>query len=211
MLRAAAADDDVPDRQTVVDALEVALEGEDALEQHWRSVEQAEQQAAGGAVGGAVGGGARGAVFAPNARSVDTPAYLRALWALCETQAAAAGVEAAWCTRRVDALAELQEVSGGPYDAIIVAMGSRAVEITELQGLASVLRPCRGQNLLLENSADLRTPLISGKYVVPVAHGAQLLAGATFEYDPPDIVHRPPDAEVHPNPNRLTLTLTGQP
>ena len=211
MLRAAADADD-PEREAGIDE---ALEGEDALEQHWRSVDQAEQQAGGsnagggeaagaaaegaggGAVGGgAVGGGARGAVFAPNARSVDTPAYLRALWALCETQAAAAGVEAAWCTRRVDALAELQEVTGGPYDAIIVAMGSRAVEITELQGLASVLRPCRGQNLLLENSADLRTPLISGKYVVPVANGAQLLAGATFEYDPPDIVHRPPDAEA---------------
>ena len=59
-----------------------------------------------------------------------------------------------------------------------------------------MLRPCRGQNLLLENSAGLRTPLISGKYVVPVADGAQLLAGATFEYDPPDIVHRPPDAEA---------------
>eukprot|EP00964_Phaeocystis_antarctica_P122981 scaffold86650_cov59-Phaeocystis_antarctica.AAC.1 len=206
MLRAAADADD-PEREAGIDE---ALEGEDALEQHWRSVEQAEQQAGGsnagggeaagaaaeGAVSGAVGGGARGAVFAPNARSVDTPAYLRALWALCETQAAAAGVEAAWCTRRVDALAELQEVTGGPYDAIIVAMGSRAVEITELQGLASVLRPCRGQNLLLENSAGLRTPLISGKYVVPVANGAQLLAGATFEYDPPDIVHRPPDAEA---------------
>ena len=39
-------------------------------------------------------------MFAPNARSVDTPAYLRALWALCEAQAAAAGVEARWCARR---------------------------------------------------------------------------------------------------------------
>ena len=89
---AAAADDDADGDDANDDDRQVAgeaLEGEDALEQHWRSVEQTEQQAAGGAVGGAVGGGARGAVFAPNARSVDTPAYLRALWSLCEAQAAA--------------------------------------------------------------------------------------------------------------------------
>ena len=32
--------------------------------------------------------------------------------------------------------------------------------------------------------------------MVPVAGGTQLLAGATFEYDPPDTVHRPPDPEA---------------
>jgi len=165
MLRAAA-DGEVPDREA---GGEARTDREDALEQHWRSAEQAARQAAGsnvagaaaGAVGGAVSSGARGAVFAPNARSVDTPAYLRALWALCEAQAAAAGVEARWCTRHVGALAELQApqppqpptadlpadlpadlqgaVAGGPYDAIIVATGSRAVDIAELRGLASVL------------------------------------------------------------------------
>ena len=55
---------------------------------------------------------------------------------------------------------------------------------------------CRGQNLLLENAGGLKTPLICGKYAVPVAAGAHVLAGATFEYDPPETVHRPADADA---------------
>ena len=50
---------------------------------------------------------------------------------------------------------------------------------------------------VLTLSADaLRLPLISGKYVVPIDGGRRLLAGATFEYDPPARTHRPAEGEA---------------
>ena len=61
---------------------------------------------------------------APAALSVDTPAYLRALWALCEAEAAAAGADCRWIERRLGA-AELRTAEAAPYDAIVVATGAR--------------------------------------------------------------------------------------
>ena len=174
---------------------------DEAMEQHWRSVAEAVSQA-----GSAVGASARGASFAPAALSVDTPAYLRALWRLCQAIAAegggggdgGGGVEVRWCERGVASLAELQahavDEGGGAYDAIVVAMGSRAAEVCracaptprltwnpktnsdphpnpaqvhELRALSALLKPCRGQNLLLRNDAGLTTPLICGKCARP--------------------------------------------
>lgn len=161
-----------------------------ALEQTWLTCDEVSTRAD-------VGMQTLGAAFAPSALSVDTPAYLRALWALCKAESATAGIETEWRSHRVDALADLQNAANTPYDTIIVASGSRAAELRELHGLADVLRLCRGQNLLFENKAGLQTPIISGKYIVPVMRdGLKLLAGATFEYDPSEVIHRPADPAV---------------
>lgn len=104
------------------------------------------------------------------AHSLDTPAYLRALWALCEMSG---GGVARWRSSRIESLSAVQAAAATegrpPYDAIIVTSGACAPHIAELKGLP--LRPCRGQNLLLRNSAGLRIPIICGKYIVPVAGG----------------------------------------
>ena len=60
--------------------------------------------------------------------------------------------------------------------------------------LLLLLRGCRGQNLVLRNGGGWQTPIISGKYVVPIDGGERLLAGATFEYDATTTaLHRPAD------------------
>ncbi len=133
---------------------------------------------------------------------MDVPAYLRALWALCEARGAEVGVGSVeWRSVEVGSLEALQSAAsrgegsegGDAYDAIVVAAGARTISIAELRDVP--LKPCRGQNLLLENTAGLMTPLISGKYVVPVGtERSTLLAGATFEYDSFEEAHRPADA-----------------
>ena len=157
-----------------------------------------------------VGDEVLGATYAPAALSVDTPAYLRALWDLCESVAHESGSECEWRARRLPSLAELHTVTatmGEPsYDAVIVASGYAATELAELRSLGGkALRPCRGQNLIFENAARLRTPLICGKYVVPVEDGRRLIAGATFEYDPPETADRPADVEAATAALRSTL------
>lgn len=78
---------------------------------------------------------------------------------------------------------------------MVVCLGSRASDLAELSGLP--LRPCRGQNLHLENRAGLETPLICGKYIVPAGEGGDLLlCGATFEYDPEGLREPPSEAEA---------------
>ena len=163
----------------------------DEMRQEWLS-----RDGAAASAGAALGGELGGAALAPAALSVNTPAYLRALWALCEAEAAAAGADCRWIERRLGSLAELQAAEAAPYDAIVVATGARVIELEELRGLRDLVTLCRGQNLLLENAGGLKTPLICGKYAVPVAAGAHVLAGATFEYDPPETVHRPADADA---------------
>jgi glycine/D-amino acid oxidase-like deaminating enzyme len=156
------------------------------LQQEWLSTDTAN-----GYAGALVGG--LGAAFAPAALSLDVPSYLRGLWKLCETLSGkrlCGEPVAQWHLQSVQALDQIAR--SGAYDAIIVALGSRAPTLAGLQGIP--LTPCRGQNLVLTNHGGLAKPLISGKYVVPIGSGAdKLLAGATFEYDPPHIVHRPPD------------------
>lgn len=100
-----------------------ASNGEGALEQRWVSHTEACERA-----GSEVGDGALGATFAPAAVSVDTPSYLRALWAICE----AAGAE--WRLQSVHSLSSLQSAAvaegGQPYDAIVVAAGSRTPQVS---------------------------------------------------------------------------------
>lgn len=184
-----------------------SAESHGPLEQTWWTREQVQAAHAGTA--------ALGGAFAPSALSLDTPAYLKALWKLCEAIGAeTAGGEVRWRAKRLSSLAELHAAAAAageaPYDAVVVANGYGATELTELRGLASAktLRPCRGQNLLLAQRPEapdaLRVPLISGEYVVPVDGGRRLLAGATHEYDPPERVYRPADETA-----ACALLLTG--
>lgn len=170
-----------------------------ALEQRWLSLADAEELAA-----GVLGG--MGAAHAPHAVSVDTPSYLRALWALCERLAATAGATASWRREPVRSLRALR--AAGLYDAVVVAAGSRCAEIEELASLP--LRLCRGQNLRLSNAAGLAVPLICGKYVVPLPSG-ELLCGATFEYDAAERAHRPAEPALADEALRSSLSAMHPP
>ncbi|KAL1507893.1 hypothetical protein AB1Y20_007499 [Prymnesium parvum] len=131
--------------------------------------------------------GGRGGAYASAALSVCPREYMRGLWSLCEAMAPG---RTAWHTTRVHSVREARLRA---YDAIVLAAGAGSGEISELRGLP--LRKCRGQNLVLANEGGLRTPLICGKYLVPIEDGTQLLGGATFEYDDDHRVHRPADAD----------------
>ena len=157
-----------------------------ALEQRWLSNEAA-QLRAGPAVGGV------GALYAEAAITVDVPAYIRGLWALCESQTGPGVTK--WCQENVESLSSLLHAPAPTaYDAIVVCLGSR---VTGLAGLSALpLTPCRGQNLIFSNDAGLRAPVISGKYLVPVNGATQLLGGATFEYDEAAHAHRPAEASA---------------
>jgi len=165
-----------------------------ALEQRWISASDASAIA-----GATVGAGVEGVAHAPSALRVDTPAYLRALWALCGRIARERGSGLEWRCSALPSLAAVaaaaSERGEAPYDAVVVCLGSRASDLAELSGLP--LRPCRGQNLHLENRAGLETPLICGKYIVPTGEGGDLLlCGATFEYDPEGLREPPSEAEA---------------
>jgi glycine/D-amino acid oxidase-like deaminating enzyme len=158
--------------------------------QQW--VSQAELAAiAGSEVGG------RGALHVPGAFTVDTRAYLRGLWSLCASLGGTA-TDVSWVNHTVGSLEGLQPPAGrgAGYDAIIVAAGARTTSISDMGWIP--LRPCRGQNLLLRNTRGLRTPLISGKYIVPAAAdgGLTLIAGATFEYGTVEACFQPADQAV---------------
>ena len=164
------------------------------LAQRWLSAREAE-----GMAGARIGSRVEGAAFAPAAVSIDTPGYLRGLWALCTKLAAQTGASLDWRAGTVESLAAVHATAASrgeaPYDVLVVCLGARIPELPELRGVP--LRPCRGQNLYVENSVRLQRPLICGKYVVPVGQhdDGELLCGATFEYDPADTVHRGADQE----------------
>ena len=163
--------------------------GGSSLEQHWLTQQQACERA-GSDVGG-IGG-----VFAASALSIDVPQYVQGLWALCQSlgdgSSKSAEPVAQWHMGEVSSLASL--LTSDQYDAVIVALGSRATALAGCEALP--IRPCRGQNLVFSNEGGLEVPVISGKYLVPIV-GEQgqprLLGGATFEYDAIDIIHRPPE------------------
>ena len=193
LLRLALDADQAGDLQAAVSA---SAESHGPLDQTWWTREQVQAAHAGTA--------ALGGAFAPSAMSLDTPAYLKALWKLCEAIGAeTAEGEVRWRAKRLSSLAELHAAVAAageaPYDAVVVANGFGATELAELRGLAlaKALRPCRGQNLILAQRPEapdaLRVPLINGDYVVPMDGGRRLLAGATHEYDPPERVNRPAD------------------
>ena len=200
LLRLGLSDEKASELQDVVASSAEHSGGHAAMEQAWLS-----QEAACTHAGATVGG--LGASHAPAALCVDVPAYLRGLWHLCEesmrssaqsssssssSSAAANAVETSveWRLEKLSSLAPL--IESAQYDAIIVALGARATSIDGLQDLP--LRGCRGQNLVLRNGGGWQTPIISGKYVVPIDGGERLLAGATFEYDATSTaLHRPAD------------------
>lgn len=131
------------------------------------------------------------AAFIKKASVVDTPAYLRALWAACE-----ASGRASWEHHAVEGLSEL--LADRSFDTVVMCAGAH---IKGLSGMHNIpLTPCRGQNLRLETSDPdrvLAAPFISGKYVIPDYFPGPLedteagpdtppvhrmIAGATFEY-----------------------------
>ena len=129
--------------------------------------------------------------WAESALCVDVPKYVQGLWALCRTLAGEGAAQ--WRLGEVDSLSDLAQ--SGDYDAVVIALGSRAPGIVGLESLP--LTPCRGQNLILSNEVGLAVPVISGKYLVPTIGDdgtPSLLAGATFEYDSFEQAHRPAEA-----------------
>ncbi|PXF44504.1 putative oxidoreductase YurR [Gracilariopsis chorda] len=123
------------------------------------------------------------AIFLKKAAVVDTPAYLQALWRLCQQSE-----RIEWRRQAVHDVRHILGNDTASFDTVVICAGAA---IPTIEGLSHVpLRLCRGQNLLLkprEQSYAHETPVISGKYVVPdlFGHtpGQQIVAGATFEYD----------------------------
>jgi glycine/D-amino acid oxidase-like deaminating enzyme len=114
---------------------------------------------------------------------VDTPAYLRALWAACEATG-----RVAWSQRRVDAFEDLFAEN---FDAVVVCAGAATRTVSNMASLP--IMPCRGQNVRYRPRHPASTrpppfPLISGKYVIPDLFSdapGSIIAGATFEYCDP--------------------------
>lgn len=146
-----------------------------------------------------------------DAAVVDTSAYVRNLWQVCEESG-----RVRWQREDVSNVSALLEggttADGGgmasngaqstSFDTVILCAGASIKAIREFRDIP--LTACRGQNLHLESArpdATLGTPVISGKYVVPeyfsggsdaqvdetVDRGVQrIIAGATFEYKDSD-------------------------
>ena len=77
-----------------------------ALEQRWLSASDASVIA-----GATVGAGVKGVAHAPAAMTVDTPAYLRALWALCGRIARERGSGLEWRCSLLPSLAAVAAVA----------------------------------------------------------------------------------------------------
>lgn len=186
LLRLALSEEQAEELQSSVDT-EVSAVGGSALgslRQHWLGHEGACERSS-----AQVGG--HGGVWAESALCVDVPKYVQGLWALCQTLAGEGAAQ--WRLGEVDSLSDLAQ--SADYDAVVIALGSRAPGIVGLESLP--LTPCRGQNLILSNEVGLAVPVISGKYLVPTIGDdgtPSLLAGATFEYDSFEQAHRPAEA-----------------
>lgn len=117
---------------------------------------------------------------------VDTPAYLRALWAACT-----ASGRALWVQERVPAFEDLFS----DFDCVILCAGAASKAVSNLAHLP--ILPCRGQNIRfrprLSTTRPPPYPLISGKYIIPDVFSetpGDLIAGATFEYCQDDVTER---------------------
>lgn len=114
-----------------------------------------------------------GAVWFPAGLCVDTPAYLRALWAsVCEDAPVAA-----WCLAHVSSLDEYVDA----FDHVVVAAGAASAAIAGLEDLPFAL--WRGQALVWEGVPAEARPaagVLCGSYVVPLADG-RVIGGATQE------------------------------
>ena len=156
------------------------------LKQKWVSRAEAEYLAGRDTIGHKF----QGALYSDAAITVDTPAYLRALWSVCAETG-----RARWESRQVKSLAEIDR----NYEVLVIAAGAGSLLIQGLDHLP--LKPCRGQSLEVRNDGGLKTPLIAGKYAVPVGPSEpdgtrpRLLIGASFEYDGENC-HRPPDVQA---------------
>lgn len=109
---------------------------------------------------------------------VNTPAYLKALWAAC-----ASSGRASWSQERVGAFEDLLP----DFDSVIVCAGAATRAVSNMASLP--ILPCRGQNIRFRprhaGTNPPPYPLISGKYIIPdmfSESSGDLIAGATFEY-----------------------------
>lgn len=136
----------------------------------------------------------RGGAFLRQAVVVDTQRYARAL-----AQAIDASGRVDWRREAVSHARDLltDEAAGGPFDAVVLTAGAATKTIGGLETIP--LTPCRGQNVFLRpkssDSVAFPFPVLSGKYLVPDFFGAgggegQMIAGATFEYCPEDVIER---------------------
>ena len=120
--------------------------------------------------------------------TIDTSAYLRALWLAVQQEASGqppgGGGSASqrqcqceWRHERVSSLAELS----ARHDVTVVAAGVGVPSLWSLPSLGRLgLKYVRGQNLVYP--LRLRHAVLAGDYVVPSGDGGLVLAGATHEY-----------------------------
>lgn len=150
-------------------------------------------------------------VFIKRAAVVDTSGYLAALWEACNQTG-----RAKWSLDPVHSISSLLQeptfqcdVSSDPqqFDTVVLCAGAAIKSFSEFHDFP--LRPCRGQNLVMESldieeltdvenvhsGKEIDVPIISGKYVVPAYFATddssskgkngtarRIIAGATFEY-----------------------------
>lgn len=119
--------------------------------------------------------------------TIDTAAYLRALWLAvrekASTQPSADGTDGTCqCEWRHERVSSLTEVSA-QHDVTVVAAGVGVPSLWSAPSLERLgLKYVRGQNLVYP--LRLRHAVLAGDYVVPCAGGeaGHVLAGATHEY-----------------------------
>lgn len=122
---------------------------------------------------------------------VDSPAYLRALWAEILKNCP----HAEWMQRKVSSVLDLSQ----QYDAVILACGGGVVSLCKQVNLPTgnkidKLRLIRGQNAVYESSSESfgsyghRNGYLSGEYCLPYVHKSgsaakeHMLAGSTHEH-----------------------------
>jgi len=112
---------------------------------------------------------ALGAVRIKRAVVVDSPAYLKALWAKTQQNCP----QAEWKQQKVQSVAELSRL----YDAVVLACGGGIVTLCASLSLPAgnkigKIRLVRGQNAVYEGTGDgmVGNGYLSGEYCLPYTH-----------------------------------------
>lgn len=121
-------------------------------------------------------------LFLKKAAVVNTKAYVRALWRLCEQSG-----RVEWRLEAVQDVRNLFHQQPSPFDTVVICAGA---SIPSIAGFSNVpLMLSRGQNLLLQphkESYAHKVPVLCGKYIVPDlftnTQCPTLVVGATFEH-----------------------------
>lgn len=129
------------------------------------------------------------------AHVVRTEPYMQALWKL---SSATGRLKWSQCT-----VSSVSELFDSGFDNVILCPGASAKQMTDIHNVPII--PCLGHNLVMQSqSPPPSIPLLSGVYVVPIAHetgssGQNLsselhtaIVGATFQYNFP-VPPPPPD------------------